>query len=311
MQVTNVSGTTWTVVRGALGTIAATALISSSLSQPPIGFTFYGIMNPTSSGSLYARIYTFNNYSTANTFASATASSGILSSTYATAAVDNIDSGGIALYITNVVAIAFKVQEYLQFCLYTTVGTSTGCNLTGSTVTLGNSSGVLSIANAYVDSSTRFDIATNASGYAAVTFTGLPPSNGVVVVENSSVSGTGTVATSAYSSNVGTSQFGLCAIAAGSLYQATGYTSANLSFPNNTYNNASCPSIEAGSAVYSGSAQFGLNIPQVGSLYGDLLAIQKPGTGSTGLISFLGNVSPAILAGSYSTVLTFVATGTY
>jgi hypothetical protein len=311
MQVTNVSGTTWTVVRGALGTTAATALISSAISQPPIAFTFYGVMNPTLSGALYARIYTFNNYSVANTFAAATASSGVLSSTYATASVDNIDAGGIALYITAVVSIDFKVQEFLQFCLYTAVGTSTGCNLTGSTITLGNSQGVLSLSNAYVDSSTRFDISTNASGYAALTFSGLPPSNGVDVVENSSVSGTGTVATSAYSSSVGTTQFGLCAIAAGASYQANGYTSANLTFPNNTYNNANCPTTEAYSAVYSGSAQFGFNIPRLGSIYGDLLAVQKPGTGSTGLISFLGNVSSAILAGSYSTTLTFVASGTY
>lgn len=311
MQVTNVTGTTWTVTRGALGTTASTASSGASLSQPPIAFTFYGGMNPTSGGALYARIYTFDNYAAASSFAAATSTSGVLSSTYATAASHNIDAGGIALYITSVVSINFKVQEFLQFCLYTSVGVSTGCNLSGSTVTLGNNQGVLSISNAYVDSSTRFDISTNASGYAAVTFTGYPPTNGVDVVENSTVSGTGTVAANSYTSVIGSNQFGLCAVAAGSAYQATGFSSADLSFPNGTYNNANCPNVEASSAVYAGSAQFGLNIPQAESLYGDLLAIQKPGTGSTGLISFLGNISSVILAGNYSTVFDFVATGTY
>ena len=311
MEVTNVSGTTWTVVRGALGTTAATALISSPLSQPPIAFTIYGVMNPTSAGPLYARIYTFSTYSTANTFASATASSGVLSSTYATAASANIDSGGIALYISTSLSISFKVQEYLQFCIYTATGTSTGCNLTGSTVTLGNSFGVLSIANAYVDSSTRFDVATNASGYVAITFTGTPPTNGNVLVESSTVSGTGASAAASYSSAVGTNQFGLCAIAAGSPYQATGYTATNLTFPNGTYNSASCPVVEASSTTYSGSANFGFNIPQAGSIFGDLLAVEQPGTGSTGLISFLGNVGTSTPAGSYSTTFNFVASGTY
>jgi hypothetical protein len=170
---------------------------------------------------------------------------------------------------------------------------------------------VLSIANAYVDSSTRFDVATNATGYVAITFTGTPPSNGSVLVENSTVSGTGSSSTTAYASTVGTNQFGLCAIAAGGAYQATGYTSTNLSFPNATYNSASCPTVEASSSTYSGSATFGLNIPQAGSIFGDLLAVEQPGVGSTGLISFLGNVGTSTPAGSYSTTFNFVASGTY
>jgi hypothetical protein len=315
MQVTNVSGLVWTVNRAQLGTTALSSAPSTTpISQPPIQFNFYGVMNPTSTGPLYARIYTYNTYSNANTFASATASAGVLSSTYATsnAGNQNIDAGGVALYITSPLVITAKVQEYLQFCVYSnTTATALPCSLTGSTVTLGNSGGILSISSAYVDSSTRFDIATNASGYAAVTFTGAPLSNGALIIENSSSSGTGTVAANAYTSTTGTDQFGLCAIAAGVSYQATNYNSTNLSFPNTTYNSASCPTALATSAVYSSGASFGLNIAQAGSVYGDLLAIQKPGQGSTGLISFLGNVAASQLAGIYSTTFNFVATGTY
>jgi len=315
MQVTSTGGGTgtWTVVRGALGTTAATASNLSPLSQPPINFTVYGLMNPTSAGSLYARIYTFSTYSTASTFAAATSSSGVLSSTYATASGANIDAGGVALDITTALSIAFKVQEYIEFCLYTASGSSTGCNLSGSSVTLGNASGVLSLSNAYVDSSTRFDVATNASGYVAITFTGAPPSNGgSVIVESSTLSGTGSVAATNYQSTVGHTQFGLCAAVAGVAYQASGYSLTNLSFPNSTYaGGGACPTVEATSATYSGAGYFGFNIAQIGSVYGDLLATQLPGAVTTGLLSFLGNVSPAIPSGAYSTTLYFTATGTY
>jgi hypothetical protein len=306
MQVTNTSGTSWTVTRGALGTTAAGATSGAAISQPPISFTLYGIMNPTATGSLYARIYTYSTYSTASTFASA---SPITGTSYSTSAGANIDAGGIALEIINSLTITAKVQEYLQFCIYTASGTTTGCNLTGSAVNLGNSSGILSIGAAYVDSSTRFDVATNASGYVAITFTGAPLSNGSLVIENSTLSGTGSTAATAYASSVGTDQFGLCAIAVGS--QPTNFSSAGLSFPIATYNNASCPNAYGLSATYAGSAQFGLNIAQAGSVYGDLLAIQKPGPEANGIISFLGNVAPSQLAGIYSTTFNFVASGTY
>jgi len=310
MQVTNVSGTTWTVVRGVLGTGGSLASGTGlSISQPPISFTVYGIMNPTSVGALYARLYTYSTYSTASTFAAA---SPITGTSYSTSAGANIDGGGVALYITNSLTVNAKVQEYLQFCIYTASGSNLPCTQTGSTVTLGNSSGILSIANAYVDTSTRFDVATNASGYAAITFTGAPLSNGANLIESSSLSGTGTTAATAYVSAVGTDQFGLCGVA--SATQATNYTSTNLSFPNGTYNSvggSACPSAYATSTTYAGTAWFGLNIAQAATVYGDLLAIQQPGTGSTGAISFIGNVAASQLAGSYSTSFNFVATGTY
>jgi len=308
MQVTNVSGTTWTVTRGVLGTGGSlTSGTGLAVSQPPISFTVYGLMNPTSVGALYARIYTYSTYSTASTFTSA---SPLTSTTYSTSASANIDSGGVALYITNSLTVNAKVQEYLQFCIYTASGSNLPCSQTGSVVTLGNSSGILSISNAYVDSSTRFDVATNATGYAAITFTGAPLVNGSNVIESSSLSGTGSTAVTGYVSSVGTDQFGLCVI--GSATQATNYTTTNLTFPNATYSGGgSCPTAYATSSTYSGSATFGLNIAQAGSIYGDLLALQKPGTGSTGLISFLGNTAAAQLAGSYTTTFNFVATGTY
>jgi hypothetical protein len=266
-------------------------------------------MNPSATGALYARLYTYSTYSTASTFASA---SPITGTSYSTSAGANIDGGGVALYITNSLTVNAKVQEYLQFCIYTASGSNLPCSQTGSVVTLGNTSGILSIANAYVDTSTRFDIATNASGLAAVTFTGSPLANGTNLIESSTLSGTGSTAATAYVSSVGTDQFGLCGVA--SATQATNYTSTNLSFPNNTYNSngfSACPSAYATSTTYAGTAGFGLNIAQAATVYGDLLAIQQPGTGSTGAISFIGNVAASQLAGSYTTSFNFVATGTY
>ncbi len=320
MQVTNTSSGTWTVTRGALSTTPTATSGSVAISQAPIAFTVYGITNPSSAGALYARIYTFSNYSQAASFASAQATAGVLGSPgvpYSSVATYNIDGGGVALYITTSLTITAKVQEYLQFCIYTASGTSSnsGCNLTGSSINLGNpSTGILSISNAYVDSETRFDVATNATGYAAVTFTGTPLSSGSLIIENSTLSGTGSVATTGYASAVGTDQFGLCV---NTLTAENGTFSTNsLSFPNATYNStgspAACPTAYSVSAAYSGSsAYFGFNIAQAGSVYGDLLALQKPGAEESGVISFLGNIAPSQLAGIYTTTLNFVATGTY
>jgi hypothetical protein len=313
MQVTNVSGTTWTVTRGALGTCTSclTIAANAALSQPPIQFDLYGVMNPTSAGQLYARIYTFSTYTgEAASFASSTATAGVLSpTTYNTVSSYVIDAGGVALEIVSVLTITAKVQEYLQFCIYTASGATTGCNLGGNSIALGNTSGILSIAAAYVDSETRFDVATNASGYVAITFTGSPLANGSLLIENSTASGTGATATTAYASAVGTDQFGLCANAASS--QPTNWSTTNLSFPNSAYPSTNCPAAYGVSATYGGSATFGLNIAQAGSVYGDLLAIQKSGAEEQGVISFLGNIAPAQLAGIYTTTFNFVASGTY
>jgi hypothetical protein len=320
MQVTNVSGSTWTVVRGALGSTALSSISSgATISQPPIAFTITGNTNPSVTGSLYARIYTFTTASAATTFAAGSYSSG----SYSTASASIIDAGGDALYITSSISITAKVQEYLQFCIYTAQGTSgtspnSPCSQTGSSVTLGqNSQGVLSTSNPSVDSSTRFDVATNATGYAAITFTGTPLRLGATsnYIEASSVSGTGSTGNTAYASSAGTNQFGLCVAAATGTYAASGYSSTDLqltSLPNgnNTYNNASCPTTWAQYQT-STSASYGFNITQLATTYGDLLAMQHPGTGSTGIISFLANVSPTQVAGIYTTSLNFVASGTY
>lgn len=312
MQVTNVSGTTWTVTRGALGSCTgscATIAANAALSQPPIQFDLYGVMNPTSAGVLYARIYTYSTYSTASAFSSASPVQATGVGSYSNSAGANIDAGGVALEIVSVLTITAKVQEYLQFCIYTASGTTTGCNLGGNSIALGNTSGILSIAAAYVDSETRFDVATNASGYVAISFTGSPLANGSLLIENSTASGTGATATTAYASAVGTDQFGLCAAAASS--QPTNWSTTNLSFPNSAYPSTNCPAAYGVSATYGGSATFGLNIAQAGSVYGDLLAIQKSGAEEQGVISFLGNIAPAQLAGIYTTTFNFVASGTY
>ncbi|HUC95690.1 MAG TPA: hypothetical protein VMR76_01895, partial [Candidatus Saccharimonadia bacterium] len=324
MQVTNVSGSTWTVNRGALGTTALASITQPfAISNPPIQFTITGNTNPNVVGALYARILTFN----LNTAATTYAGGAFTGTSYSTAAPNIVDAGGTAEYITSALVITAKVQEFLEFCVYENSGTGAApCALSGSAVTLGNTQGVLSISSAYVDSSTRFDIETNASGYAAVTYTGAPLKLGATAnyIESSANSGTGSVAATAYTSSVGTDQFGLCvSIPASSTYIATGFSStdtnlldSNLTYAGgaatlNSWTGDNCPTAWATSNSSSTGGSYGFNIANAGSTFGDLLVTQKPGVGSTGLINIIGNVSATQIAGIYSSTLNFVANSTY
>jgi len=261
----------------------------------PIVLTITGVTNPSALGTFYGRIITYDTQAHANAYTATVLGSGVT------------DAGGVALSTVQQITITSKVQEVLTFCLYTTAFDNGACSGTGSTVTLGNNNGVLSTSGPFVDNTTKYDIQSNALHGVAIRFTGTVPTSGSNVIEASTNSGAGATATSAYASTSGSPQFGLCTWSAGG-------TTANLT-PAAPYNDANCntttQSAGTGTVGGNGTANFGFNIANASSTYGDVLANAVAGNYAEGEIAFLGNISNTTVAGIYTTTLTFIATGSY
>jgi hypothetical protein len=119
------------------------------------------------------------------------------------------------------------------------------------------------------------------------------------------IGGTGTASTN------GTEQFGLCT------YQRLG-TGMTVTAP---YNDAACSGttqtsgpIGTGTPGGDNGALFAFdtnNTTGTTSTYGMEIATKQPGDFSSGELVFIGNVANTTEAGIYTTVLTFIATGTY
>jgi len=268
-----------------------------SSTSNPISFTITNVTNPSTLGTFYARILTYDTQADANAYTSGSVpSTGIL------------DAGGAALSTVQAITITSKVQEVITFCVYTVTFDPGDCSAaTGTAVALGNNHGVLSTAGPFVDNTTKYDIQTNALHNVTIRFTGTVPTSGSNVIEASTNSGMGATATSAYASASNSPQFGLCTWAAGG-------TTANLT-PSAPYNDSNChsttESATTGTPGGTGGANFGFNIANASSTYGDVLATEAPGAYAQGEIAFIGNISNTTVAGIYQTTLTFIATGQY
>ena len=269
----------------------ATAQTETGISTA-ISFTIQGITNPSTLGSFYARILTWDTQAHANAYTSGgTPGAGI------------VDAGGIALSTTAQITITSKVQESITFCVYTSTYDSGACTGTGNAVTLGNGNGILSTIGSYTDLSTKYDIQTNALHNVTIRFTGAPLTSGSNIIENSTLSGTGSTAATAYASTAGTAQFGLYT------YEATGTTIT----PASTYSGTGPTACNTAASGYNlaSTAIFGFNIASAASTYGDTLATVTPGATAEGIVGFLGNISNSTPAGVYTSTLTFIATGAY
>ncbi len=302
------SGLTWAAASGNSNRtleLTTTGTVSGSVSSgSTISFAVNTFTNPSTLGTFYARIFTFSTSSAVATWAALNGGNGSGTTGF-------VDAGGIALSTAQTITVTAKVQEQLTFCFGATSsvpgsgGTptaQTSCsNLTGTSVTLGNTNGVLSSSGPYVDLSTQYIVGTNAAHAAAIVLKGDTLKSG-----SNSITAIGSTAAS---SSAGTSQFGLCT------YVGTG---SNLVFTNessNTYNNASCNTTTQtatyGSTGGAGSAQFGYNTTNTLSASGDPLAQENAGSNSTGILAMIANISTTQTAGIYTTTLSLIATGTY
>lgn len=261
-------------------------------------FTINALTNPTDNdtvtggnqpGTFYARILSFPNDSGSDSAA-----------TYTDTAPGNAtDAGGIALSTANQITITSKVQERLVFCVYTT-GTGNDCtSKSGSAITLGDSNGVLDPSVAYVNTTAKYSISTNASGNAVVNVKGDTLTSG---------SNTITANASPTASTTGSEQFGLC-----TYESAAGSSSLSIA---NVYDgdasgttSTACTGVTAPSTT--NSAAFTFDTSNTSTTYGQTIATKPAGTFSTGNLNFIGNISNSTEAGIYTTTLTFIATGTY
>ncbi len=144
-----------------------------------------GLHNPNSTGSFYARIYTYDTQ--------AAAAAHVMN-----APTGYIDAGGIALSTAAVVTITAKVQETLAFCVYPSAGV---CGDPPS-FTIGHTSGTATIidANTIDTATTNFSIATNANSGVAVRLKGDTLKSGANDID---------AAGSDFTFAIGTEKFGL------------------------------------------------------------------------------------------------------
>jgi hypothetical protein len=263
-----------------------------------------GVTNPTTTNStFYARMIVFSTDAGATNYNSGVAGP---SATNPGNEPPVVDAGGIALSTAAQITVTSKVQEKLTFCLYTSAANFTDCSgVTGSAVTLGDENGVLDTAGSYVDKTTKYNIATNASVDAIIRVKGDTLKTGTFDIAQ--------VGAAAAASNPGNEQFGLCT------YTDPGSTDGPTLTPDTPYNNGSCNTTTQtaglnGGTGGQGSAQFAFDTNTTDgtmSTYGDRLATKEAGDFSTGVIAMIGNIANTTEAGIYTTTLTFVATGTY
>ena len=191
------------------------------------------------------------------------------------------------------VVVTAKVQEQINFCVYT----GANCAAGGTSITLGDSYGVLSDAGPFVDKNTHYDISTNASSGAIIRIKGNTLTSGSNSI--TAIGGTATGSTS------GSAQFGLCN------YESTGSTLT----PQSPYSDSGCSSTTQSAGTNTtggdGGAKFAFNTTNTLSTYGDEIATDAAGTTATGVIAFIANIPVTQTAGIYTTTLTFIATGTY
>lgn len=255
------------------------------------------VTNPSTNASFYARIYTYPNDTGSNSAANYTAA------TVGTGSDLPTDAGGIALSTAAQITITAKVQERLTFCVYTT-GAGNDCSgKSGTSVSLGDTNGVLDPNGPYVDKNAKFTITTNASGNAIVRMKGdtLKTAGGTYNITETG----GTPA----ASSAGTEQFGMCT------YQTAGSgLTVDSVYDGGTNCGSTSQTAGTGSTGGAGTATFGFDTgggSGTMSTYGDTVATKPAGNYSTSTLVFIGNISNSTEAGIYTTTLTFIATGTY
>lgn len=276
--------------------IVINATPQSMTATNAVTITITGVTNPTTLGSFYARIITYNTQANAEAY-SPTASGG---------GTGTVDAGGVALSTAEQITVTSKVQERLTFCVYADTadaeyGNNDCTSKQGTNVILGDTNGVLDPNGPYVSTATRYSITTNAGGGATIKIKGATLTSG-----GNTITAIGATATS---STTAAEQFGFCT------YQQAG---SGLT-PAAPYNDATCDAQTShtagtGTPGGAGTATFAYDTNGTDgttSTYGDTIATKTAGNFSTGELAFIGNISNTTEAGIYTTTLTFIATGTY
>jgi len=271
---------------GAAGGQKQVAVLTNSTPQTltaPVSFDLTGVTNPSSTGTFYARIYTFDTSS--NTTTNYTASG----TTRAANPTGKIDYGGIALSTATSVNISATVQEQLTFCV-SAAAPGTGCSgTTAPNVTLGTGTPVILTTGAAQTGTAYFQVTTNAV-------------NNVNV--NLKVTSSTTCA--------GLSRDGgaTCPIAA-----HTGFTAISASageFGLNVSNGSGGTGTETANANYGTTAgSYGMRTQTYGT-YGDTVSTTTGATSDVNTtLTYAANAAPTTPAGVYTATHSYIATGSY
>lgn len=264
----------------ATGTLGAgqyelTKNTGSNLGTSQVNFTITGVTNPSSTGTFYARIYTYSN-TTYNGY------------TNSTSIGTPMDTGGFALAIVNYINVQATVQETLTFCVSKAAPGSACSGTTAPNLVIGNggSPNVLDATAVYSDTAYT-QISSNASTGVAVamktayTCTGLSKDGGTTCP----ITGMGAFA----SMTAGTAKFGLN-VADGT--GGTGTVSHNANY-----------------GTTAGSYGMGANVT---STYGDPIeSSSAPTTNVNSLLTFAATAGSSTTAGIYQTNEMLIATGTF
>lgn len=292
-------------------------------------FDLTTVTNPnTPNHTFFARIYTYSEAAEAAgyTLANPNAGTGTVNDFGANANNDDdyIDAGGIAMSTAAQITVTAKVPEKLTFCVYTPDASgyaNNDCTNKSSTgaITLGDINGVLSDVEEFVNTDSRYTIATNALYGVAIRVKGgtlkTTPSCSEAATQTCSIDAIGATA---LINAPGTEQFGFCT------YQLAGSGIT----PAAPYNDAECNTAQDNSGIAGdGNADNAADNPEdlyltqfafdnnvtdgTVSTYGDIFANKAAGTFSTGVLAFLGNITTTTEPGIYTTTLMFIATGTY
>lgn len=273
---------TWTAAqRNSNRTLTLTNASGGSVSSgTAVNFDITTVTNPSATGAFYGRILTYTTTAGATT-------------TYAPGSEGSfVDYGGIALSTAAQLTITAKVMETLTFCVYTSGSNCAGG--TGSSLSLGDSNGVL-ISNTTVYTGTaNFGVASNAQSGVKVRMKGTTLTSGSFTIDPF---GAGTSTSCVADSSTATvEQFGMRISTAGS-----GVTAAANPTEAASYNCAS-----ANHNFYTNATT------GTGSTYGGVIASTSGATAeSQSTMEFAAKAATTTEAGIYTTTLTFIATGTY
>lgn len=271
-------------------TLTAAAPVSLTANDTAY-FDITTVTNPnTTNEAFFARIYTYATSAAASGYSVATPGA-------------YVDAGGVALSTAQQITVTAKVAERLVFCVYT-IGVGDNCeggDESGSNVVLGDDNGVLSPLGPFVNREAKYSITTNASGDAVVTFKGATLTSGLNTID--AIGATPATVTSG-----GAEQFGLC------VFESSGSgMTIDAVYDGGAGSECSGTTQTAGTTSTGGdnSAEFAFDVTEAATTYGDVLATKPAGDYSTGVLVLASNISNSTEAGIYTTVLTFIATGTY
>lgn len=193
---TGLTAGTWTgstAQAGGSKTLVITNGSGASVSSgQAVSITVTGFTNPSTTGTFYARIFTFATTAGANAYTSGTPGT-------------HVDDGGVALSTTSSIGVSATVQESLTFCV-SAAAPGTGCTSTTTpSIIIGNggSPSILDTANVYT-SSIYHQLSTNAQGTTTVRVKG----SSALTSGSNTINPTAT-STTPFTITAGTAAFGI------------------------------------------------------------------------------------------------------